>query len=209
MRRKLPYLTLVLPVLGCGGGGGAANSDFGDVAGSQVSVVLNNEENGVVSDPDIGLAAFVIGASDGGRVVAQAGIAPGATVGPAATSGTASFSGTYGMWIADEIVQNDNGGVTWQEGEARGNLNLSANFGTGSVTGSGTGSSGPNSRIDVAGSISGQNMTGTVDIRYTDPSNIGRDLSADMIGRIGTNGAVGAFHASDADTAIAGGFVVD
>ena len=141
---------------------------------------------------------------------AFSGVTPGADVGAVQTSGTATYSGDYELEIVDAVFVLENE-ISARLAPAEGTLSLNADFGAGTLTGGGSGGGfgAVATTLDVNGTISGRDISGTVDITHTELLlGVGTDeLSGPLTGLIGEDAAIGAFHASDSNTAAAGGFV--
>lgn len=152
---------------------------------------LDNKETGSVLNAGIGGATFLVG-TDTDTAVAYAGVNAGSDVGTTLLAGTATYTAEY------EVVQLDNirivnGNVTGDTRVENRPIELTADFGAGTVTG--TDSQG---NLTVAGTLVGSAMGGAVNYRGT---------NGDLDGEIGNDGVVGAFHGSSSDMVYAGGIV--
>ncbi|MCF2904253.1 hypothetical protein L0666_04580 [Octadecabacter sp. CECT 8868] len=197
---------------GCVSGGLADSktaSRTASVSNGQVNANLSSESNGSVSDPAVGLVAYATGVDQTrGQIVAVAGIEDNPTVGaPVTTNGVVTYSTRYNYQIADNVTRSD----TFISGERAtrvfdGQTTLTADFGTGQLTGN-------TSDLDVNGTINGQNVRGNVVVNYNVPTNIfgtntlTGSVDADLTGKIGSTGVIGAFTGSDSNTVVAGGIV--
>ncbi|MBU2991668.1 hypothetical protein Q4555_16070 [Octadecabacter sp. 1_MG-2023] len=197
---------------GCGGDSLASSkttSRVASVSGGQVNVGLSSETNGSVSDATVGLVAYATGIDQTrGQIVAAAGIADNPTVGETVTTdGVVTYSTSYNYQIVDDVTRSD----TFISGERAsrvfdGQTTLTADFGTGQLTGSTT-------DLDVNGTINGQNVGGNVVVNYNiatsifSTSSVTGSIDADLTGQIGSTGVIGAFSGSDSNTVVAGGLV--
>lgn len=190
-------------------------SDFSIVAGSDVLTTLdpgvNQSTSNSVSEPGVGLVAYAAGLESlAPRAAAYAGIESGSTVGATQTSGTGTYTGFYGVAIADDVDRGSTF-ITAQTGQSAGNVTLNANFGDGTLTGTGSSIAGGfTTDITVDGAISGSDVSGTVLVNHQPatptPGLSAGSVTATLDGLIGADGALGAFHGTDSNTALAGGF---
>ena len=138
---------------------------------------------------------------DRGNIVV--GILSTTDVGPAFTEAnpTATFTGEYMLAVIGTVTA-----PSYEElGEP---ITLTADFGSGTLRGSGNSDAG--SILTVAGRFSGKTLSGNVNFS---PLGAARSYDAPLRGLIGRNGAVGAFatHSNkgkSADYAFGGGFLV-
>ncbi len=166
-----------------------------------------------------GILVLQTSGSDGGGGHVFAGRLSTTQVGPAfeQTAPTATFSGR-----AVILIVHNRGGGFFSSGNSLENvvsfddLDLTANFTDGTLSGSNTNSLGE--ILDVNARINGDILTGTVDVTFTNSAitkAANRSLfpANNLTGRIGENGAVATFASHRAfgkpsDYALGGGFVV-
>ncbi|MEM6384638.1 MAG: hypothetical protein AAF718_00230 [Pseudomonadota bacterium] len=217
--KRLQITSLLLALTGilaaCGGGGGSLSSDatlssFGTVVGGQIDATLTDEENNSVSDPDVGLVAYVTGLDvDEGTAVARSGIAAGRTVGAPVTTGTATYNGTYAVGIIDRVNRTSTS-IFGLQGQSAGNVALNADFDAATLTGTGASVVGVTTDIIVDGTISGQALTGNVTLNHDlGGTAVPSTLNTSLTGSIGATGVIGAFQGNDFNTVAAGGFVAE
>lgn len=176
-----------------------ASSGFASVSGGQVNKQPDGKTNRTVSDPAVGTVAFATGyALKNGFLypsvtsLAYAGIAPGYDVGSKVTGGTAVYHAKYAYDTID--YETSFFGLSGRPRTSYGYIDLTANFGTGTLTG-------VDPDLEVDGTINGSKLSGSVTLPYTKP------IGGVLTGYIGSTGTIGAFHGSDSETAFAGGFV--
>lgn len=116
----------------------------------------------------------------------------------------ATFNGEYQFSYIDTVVV-DAAGYSGYQGDFQGGVTLFVNFNTGEFEGGGI-DAGSTSAILVDGTVSGQSLSGTVDVAYSDGS-FSNSMTTTLSGVAGADGTVGAFHGNNADTVISGGFV--
>jgi hypothetical protein len=195
---------------GCGGGGLAESttrSATASVSNGEVNTSIASSASGSISSPRVGLVAYATGVDQTkGQIVALAGIADGATVGAPVTSGTVTYDTRYNYHVADNVSRSSSF-IRGDRATRRfdGRTTLTANFGTGRLTGS-------SSDLEVDGRINGQALTGTAVVDYDVGGSLGQprltgSVTTDLNGQIGSNGVIATLHGTDANTAIAGGLV--
>lgn len=137
-----------------------------------------------------------------GQVVGGAGIASGANTGAAVTDATASYNASYEYLVVDNVrrgpvfIQGD-------VGRESGNIQLSADFNNGTLTGT-------SGNLDVNGTINGTAVGGTARAKYRFFGQTGLNsgsVTTDLDGQIGTTGVIGVIHGDDSDTVVVGGIV--
>ncbi len=135
--------------------------------------------------------AYAVGAGANGNFYGYAGLLPATIIPAPPASGTATFSGTYELARITDISISGKylmGLNSLQSGA----LTLTANFGSGTLTGG-------NAVFSVDGAFTGARLTGNVDY-------LGQ--TGALIGLVGSTGAVGAFHSNSGTDVYAGGFMV-
>ncbi len=189
----------------------------------QLSTVARDYLTSVVGEPDIDefLGGYVLYGDDSGSLTYTdgvfitsstslgkgdiiVGIFPATDVGPAFTAAnpTATFTGDYVVQVIGTANAPD-------YDESSESLTLTANFNTGTLSGSNTNDFG--SILTVSGRFSGTTLSGNVNFS---PLGAARSYDAPLTGLVGRNGAVGAFanHSNkgkSADYAFGGGFIVE
>lgn len=206
LSKTLPLALLCGSLAACGssnssgGAGGAAASSFTTLSGGSAAAAMTPSsvtENFRASGGN--RVSFAVGLdATTGENVAAAGIDL-VSVGGVQTTGTASYNTSYGINLREgtdgsspDVIQ-DSGAIT-----------LLADFDAGTLTGS---VSGPLDSFDVNGTLSGGEIGGSVTFNYEDSSSAPQTINGTLDGHIGTFSAIGAFHGSDSDTVMAGGFV--
>lgn len=152
--------------------------------------LTDTKQVAVIDASDDGFGA-VVGA-DGTVLTAQAGTVVTSALADAPISGTADWTGDYAL-IKSEAVLDANDAVSSTWTEESGAITLSADFDARTLTGS-------QGSLTVDGTYTGQILGGTVTVDGIDGT---------LDGTIGATKAIGAFHGTDADSAFAGGFVVE
>ena len=177
-------------------------SGFANVVGSEIDKDIDGKVNRTISDPDVGTVAIATGyrLTEGliypeVKSYAYAGIAPGFDVGATVDTGTATYSARYTYVTVD--YETSFFGLSGNPRSDGGIIDLSADFAAGTLTGS-TG------ELAVDGSINCDDLSGTVTVQYSSYDN---PVTGKLDGFIGDTGTIGAFHGSDDETALAGGFV--
>lgn len=193
---------------GCGGGGSTSTttSGFAPVAAGSVVTALASRTDNSVTDT-AGVIAYAVGfdpADDVLQAQAYAGIET-ANVGAAGT-GAATFNGTYAFGVMENVFRSGTQ-ITASSAQSAGAVTLSVDFNTGALSGTGSSAIGITSDITVNGSVSGRDLAGTVDVNYETPFFTTTSLTTTLDGLVGADGAVGVFHGSDGNSALAGGFV--
>ncbi|MEL6644201.1 MAG: hypothetical protein AAFQ79_09720 [Pseudomonadota bacterium] len=173
-----------------GGGGpipaGASTDSRIVVLGANATVpdvgIDKNNSTTVTSQTTLGVFAYQIGPVAGQNAyLGVAGVAPSALVGGAPTTASATYRGTYSLSYADRTEFN---------GPVSGNITLNADFANQRLTGQ-------SGDLSVDGRLAGQTIGGTASYRGVD---------ADLNGRIGDVGAIGAFAGDTNDAVLVGGF---
>lgn len=195
----------------CGSGGRSSNitaSGVERVSDGRVDVSLESESNLSVSDARVGLVAFATGINERkGQVVAVAGIADDPEVGDPVTEGTVTYSTRYNYIVLDNTSRSGNY-ISADQGSRRfvGRTTLTADYSEGTLTGT-------SSDLEVDGQISGQEVTGSVQVDYNVSGGIvgtkvlsGR-MDTALNGQVGSTGLIATFHGTDSNSAIAGGLV--
>lgn len=136
--------------------------------------------------------AYVVGKTDGDGFRGYSGIVPTTSVAPPPTSGTATMSGRYEIALIENIKLSGSF-LSGNKDQAVGNITLNANFGTGKLQGA-------SGDLRVNGQFQDSNLSGGVTFR---------GVSGDLVGQIGPDEAIGAFHGNDGELIYAGGFLVD
>lgn len=207
MSIRIVFLVGVCGLLaGCGGGSqNATSSGFDSFIGGQPATLLINQDDNTVFGP-AGTIGYANGFTATGPLEARAvaGIQS-ENVGTAGT-GTATFSGLYAFGVLEDVVLTETE-ISARDAQSAGNVFLNVDFNTGSLSGTGSSTAGIQSDITVNGSISGRNLSGDVAVNYETPAATMTSLATTLDGFVGVNGAVGVFHGSDANSALAGGFV--
>lgn len=182
-----------------------AGSGFIGVSENQIKRDLLGETNRTISDPSVGLVAYMTGYDSypgflgpDRTYYAFSGIAPGYDTGVVVTGGTATYDAQYGYLVIDDIYDGWFG-ISGTRYSGYGSINLTADFDAGTLSGAASG-------LTVDGAISGSKLSGTVAILF-DTGTTPESIKGVMTGYIGDTGTIGAFHANDDDTAAAGGFV--
>ncbi len=163
-----------------------------------------------------GILVMQTSGSDGSGGHVFAGRLGSTDVGPAFsdTDPTATFSGRAVILLVHNSPVS-NSGTSLENVVSFDDLELTANFGDGTLRGSNTNSLGEN--LDVNASINNNILTGAVGVTFTNSAIIKAAnrsfFHANLTGRIGENGAVGTFASHLArrrasDYALGGGFVV-
>ena len=195
---------------GGGGGGGSSSGLAGNPAAAkvvgvrngQISVSLNDTDYGAVSN-SVGIVAYGGGVdSDRGQIVTASGYNKWGGVGRTVTSGTVTYDTDYGMQVASNISRSSTTIRSDTVYQDSGNLTLTANYGRGTLTGS-------DHIVDFDGTISGQDVSGTVDVAYSTNGNTrNATMTTDLDGEIGSNGVIGTFNGVQGESAsVSGGFV--
>ena len=195
----------------CGGGGGdglqkeLTRSSIVPTGSGSVSPGLGSTEELRLISSTVGLVEFATGLDgDRGQAVATAGVVS-SSVGPAVTTGTATYSTRYQYTVLDEVERSSVSIDGRRATIPQRNIQLRADFDAGTLDGS-------TSDLTVDAQIAGQNVSGRADIDYFflgvggEPPLTG-SISADVAGRIGSAGVVGAIAGHDSDTVVSGGFV--
>lgn len=146
---------------------------------------------GSYKDGDGNGFAYQVGKSDD-TFAAISGLLPGSTGGDLPLSGHASMSGAYR--VAEIGKSNDEGREYGEAVVTNGRITLRADFSFGTLQGSDT-----ESGFVVDGTFSTGALTGQV---------FYNERAATLSGQIGRERAIGAFHGTDSDTAMSGGFLV-
>lgn len=144
-------------------------------------------------------------------VVAYAGLGPNASVVPNQTGGKATYD-TYVLIDAVQGIDLANGNIGYYT-EFGGELTIAANFDTGILNGQVSNLPGEftfdgeatTARLVVRGTITQDEFTGEVQFR---PEFAGQD-TGQLIGLIGDDAIIGAFHGNAGDLIYAGGFIGD
>ncbi|MCA8833967.1 MAG: hypothetical protein K8953_02680, partial [Proteobacteria bacterium] len=163
-----------------------------------------------------GILVMQTSGSDGSGGHVFAGRLGSTDVGPAFsdTDPTATFSGRAVILLVHNSPVS-NSGTSLENVVSFDDLELTANFGDGTLRGSNTNSLGEH--LDVNASINNNILTGAVGVTFTNSAIIKAAnrsfFHANLTGRIGENGAVGTFASHLArrrasDYALGGGFVV-
>lgn len=138
--------------------------------------------------------AFAGGTNDNG-LAAYAGIIPDTTGGDVVASGSATYDADYTLYRVTDVNLTETrfgeGFVTGTPTVVTGNLTLTADFDAATL-------SGTSEFLTVNGVINGTNLSGGVTYR---------DVAGDLIGVVGSDRTVGAFHGNNADLIYAGGFI--
>jgi len=135
--------------------------------------------------------AYAVGVGSNSDFYGYAGIVPTTTVSVPPTAGSATWSGTYKLAQITGI-ELPAGGLQGYTVEKTGAISLTADFTAGTLIGSGAG-------LTVNGTFSGSDLSG--DASYG-------GLNGALTGKVGTTGAVGAFHGNSGTDIYAGGFMV-
>ena len=219
--KKITLLACLCAVSACGGSssttaastgapppplviGPTATSSGLVAAGDTVRMDLNFKSYGEVSDT-AGAVSFATGFdpfSTTGSAIAASAIEE-VRVG-AVGSGNGTFTGDYQFSYIDSIVVTSTD-ISGFQGQEQGTVTLSVDFATGDIFGSG-GNSANTSAIFVDGNVSGQSISGSVDVNYADGSFVNR-VTTSLGGVVGADGVVGAFYGNTEDTVVSGGFV--
>lgn len=196
----------------CGGGGGGqssaglasspASAKVLSVRNGEVSLGLEDETHGKVQN-SVGIAAYGAGVdTTRGQIVTATGYNKYGGVGQAVTGGLVTYDTTYGVQVASNIARTSTiirADTVYQESN---DLTLTANFNTGTLTGS-------DHVVDFDGTISGQDVSGSVDVAYS-TNGLWRDssMTTELDGEIGADGVIGTFIGVEGNTAsVSGGFV--
>lgn len=205
MGTSMALVALLAACSGGGSGGGVSptSTDFTALTGV-IAVgppLLTNTRRGLVTDGNVGTAAFVMGVDTNvGQIVAQSAYRAD-NIGAPRSSGTGRYSTNYRFGIVDQIVRTDTR-IGGRSGIRSGTVEVSADFDAGRVQA-------VDQQLNLDVRISGDALSGTVDVAFV-PASGGtatETLETQLEGRIGSNGLVGAFHGRDGNTTIAGGFV--
>lgn len=181
------------------------NTGSGNRSGgaSEIAVSLNSERNYSVRNRDVGDVYYMAGfLTNEVGVRAYSGLSRNVDVGPEQVSGRATFSAEYGVLVVDGVNRTPTS-IGGRLLRASGAIILLADFDRGTLTGSGR-------AISVNGIIDGSGLGGTVRTTYDYNGSTGPvsgSLTGPLTGQVGQDGVAGAFHAADANTVIAGGFV--
>lgn len=201
-RKEAFIVLLTLALAGCSLIPDDASSGFASVSGNQVNVNLPGQSNYSISDAEVGTVAIATGYQLKKGFIwpevtsyAFSGIAPGYDVGSAVTGGTASYNARYLYVTVD--YETSIFGVSGRPNANSGNIDLTADFGAGTLTGS-------DSEVTVNGLIRGSGVSGNVVVLYSSGAS---PITGPLAGYIGDTGTIAAFHANDKETALAGGFV--
>lgn len=192
---------------GCSGGGGSSATSSGTeefVGFMPTNALFNQQDNGVFGPA--GEIAFATGFTETNVLQARAVAGIQFEDVGSAGSGTGTFSGLYGFGVMEDVVRTETE-ISGFPAQSIGNVFLTVDFANGSLAGTGSSTDGIQSDIVVNGSISGRNLSGDVAVNYVTPSATTTFLSTTLDGVVGENGAVGVFHGSDDNSALAGGFV--
>lgn len=191
-----------LSVTGCSWTRDNATSSFANVVGNEIDKEIDGKANRTISDPDVGTVAIATGYRLTAGLIypevisyAYAGIAPGFDVGATVNTGTATYSARYTYVTVD--YETSIFGLSGNPRSDGGIIDLNADFAAGTLTGA-------TSDLAVDGSINGDDLSGTVKVQYSSYYN---PIIGKLDGFIGATGTIGAFHGSDNETALAGGFV--
>ncbi|MEM9970781.1 MAG: hypothetical protein AAF762_06740 [Pseudomonadota bacterium] len=163
----------------------------GTVAGSMTSTTTGN------------VLGYEAGPDGDDKFQAFAGIASGATVTPPPAAGTATYTGTYEVAAVDFILRTITGasGTSYVD---EGSIALEADFGAGTLTGTGVStSSNPDvsgNTLSVSGTFSGDVLTGTA--TYD-------GVAGPLSGLVGSDEVIGVFHGNSDRQVHAGGFIAD
>ncbi len=195
MTRTLSVLAPIAMLSACGStSSDPTSSSFASptVLGTFLGTPLNNERAGSEFSGGDGYAYRVGTNSDG--ALAQSGLTTGTSVIAAGPSSVVSYTGSYEVARIRNIDVN-NGFLTGQSDIVSGGLVLNADFGAGTLTGSGGGGA-----LTVNGTLSGQNIGGTVQYLGT---------TGQLTGLAGSDQAIGAFHGNGDTVVYGGGFIAD
>lgn len=138
-----------------------------------------------------------IGVDEGlmsGGFRASVGMLPSTSMGDLPGASSVVFSGSYNLAHMERISSSFPTIVGYRR-SVSGPINLTADFAAGTLSGAGT-------YLDVNGTFDDTNLNGTVTYTYS-------DLTGELDGTIGGDGAVGIFHGHTDDEIFAGGFIVD
>ncbi|MGB3242897.1 MAG: hypothetical protein WBB25_00065 [Sulfitobacter sp.] len=178
------------------------------MSNGEVNASLADKEGSTISSPLVGLVAYATGVDQGrGQIVAVSGIADGATVGAPVSSGRVTYDTRYNYHVADNVSRSS----TFIRGDRAtrqfdGQTTLTADFGTGRLTGN-------SSDLAVDGRINGQAVSGNAVVNYNlnggllGGTNLNGSVRTDLNGQIGSTGVIATFDGADANTAVAGGLV--
>lgn len=175
-----------------------------DVTG-QINIGLTDWTSNFISDSDTDGYAYEVGIDWNNDFRAVSGIVQSSQLTTLPSSGTAAFTGGYSYLKIDRADPQSNYGTTEHHS---GTLDMDIDLASGYVVAkSQERTLTTNQRLlRIVGYLNGQAFVGNVTVR----PELGSDgtLTGDSIGVIGSEKAIGAFHASNDEDTIAGGFLL-
>lgn len=206
--KHISILALCLPLAACNlGMGDPTNSSFTTPSSSGQITRASGGRTGAITSPETGnIFAYQVGSVTDDGLQGFAGLAPGASVSAAPVAGSGSFVGLFEVGVIAFVIQNGTQ-VTGQTTVDRGAIGLTVDFGSGTVTGGGTGLDAgltnvylDQNPLTIDGTFSGGTLTGTA---------IYNGISGPLRGLVGANEVIGAFHGHTDSHVHAGGFVAN
>ena len=202
--RKLISLAGIATLAACGSQtADPTNTGFATPSSAGTLSVLDSvTRDGDVTSPITGNTyAFQVGSIEGRGLQGFAGIAPGATVQEATGSEVATLNGTFQVGVIDSV--NTSGSLV--SGTATsdiGGISLTADFGAGTLTGSGSGinPSLNGNTLEIDGTINGDKLSGSATYM---------GVTGPLDGLVGTDEAIGVFHGHTDNQLHAGGFIAN
>lgn len=183
-------------ITGCSGGVSEADAAqagfYTPTSTGSVTSGLSQVSSGSEFNSDGDGIAYAVGATDGNGLRARAGIIPGADVTRTLTTGVVNMSGRWELWKVEGVSASSTF-VSGNKAFDGASINLSADFGQGTLTGSSSG-------LSVNGTFAGETLSGSVTYDGVD----GR-----LRGLVGDDEAIGVFHGEGNSEIFAGGFVVE
>lgn len=183
MRRTALSIVVLSSLAACG----SSSNDF-----AAAPVPVRDTGQPLVNLIQGGGYTFSAEIDDTGHAVTEAILIDGLPVQTPPLMGDASFTGRFDMDIMTDIV-GAGAQTTGTEANITGPLTLDVSFTDRTVTSR-------NSDLNVAGTFSGTELSGTVNYA---------GLEGDMVGGIGARQAIGVFSREAADSIFAGGFYTD
>lgn len=185
---------------------------------------LSQKTNGSVTDARsgsvsrVGLVAYASGIdAERGQMVTVAGIEGTPNVGAEVQSGVVKYDANFNYQLVEDVSRRN----TFISGRRQtlrnaGQMELTADFGAGTLKGSGSSTNlnilnaGLPTSLLVDGQINGQAVTGTATVTYPVSQLSGRvrsNIDTDLNGQIGDNGVIATFTGTNDSTTVAGGIV--